>query len=40
MGTLRRHGPERVMGDTAEAALTHAPCSVPIVKADALEMDG
>ncbi|MGV8919774.1 MAG: universal stress protein [Pseudomonas sp.] len=40
MGTLPRHGLERVMGDTAEAVLTHAPCSVLIIKADTLEMAG
>ncbi|WP_160170535.1 universal stress protein [Pseudomonas syringae] len=34
MGTLPRHGLERVMGDTAETALTHAPCSVLVIKFD------
>ena len=36
MGTSPRHGLERVMGDTAEVVLTHAPCSVLVVKADSL----
>ncbi|UZJ59461.1 universal stress protein [Pseudomonas sp. KU26590] len=36
MGTMPRPGLERVMGDTAEVMLTHAPCSVLVVKADSL----
>lgn len=38
MGTLPRHGLERVMGDTAEVVLTHAPCSLLVVKAGTLEV--
>ncbi|WP_414705717.1 universal stress protein, partial [Pseudomonas sp.] len=32
MGTLPRHSLEKIMGDTAESLLAHAPCSVLIVK--------
>lgn len=32
MGTLPQHGLERIMGNTAETLLAHAPCSVLVVK--------
>jgi len=35
MGTLPRHNLEKVVGNTAELLLAHAPCSVLIVKPDA-----
>jgi universal stress protein E len=38
MGTLPRQGQERVMGDTAEMVLAHAPCSVLVVKGLALKI--
>lgn len=34
MGSLPRHHLEKIVGNTAELLLTHAPCSVLIVKAD------
>jgi universal stress protein E len=40
MGTLPVHGLEKVMGDTAETLLAHAPCSVLVVKARALGIIG
>lgn len=36
MGTMPRHGLEQVMGNTAEVVLTHAPCSVLVVRAGSL----
>jgi universal stress protein E len=33
VGTLPRHNLTRIMGNTAEVLLGHAPCSVLIVKA-------
>jgi len=40
MGTLPVHGLEKVMGDTAENLLVHAPCSVLVVKAGTLRLAG
>ncbi|WP_268801012.1 universal stress protein [Pseudomonas huanghezhanensis] len=40
MGTQPVHGLEKIMGDTAENLLTHAPCSVLVVKAGTLRIAG
>lgn len=40
MGTLPIHGVQKVMGDTAENLLMHAPCSVLVIKAGTLRIAG
>lgn len=40
MGTLPRHHLERMVGNTAELLLAHAPCSVLVVKPDAAGVTG